>query len=170
SDGVERIFNVGHRFRTGPVGDLLRVVVEPVATDKDAHLSVAVVPKGSAPMNQYTWPVGHKTSEYLDEFAHQLGLWEEYFDPDMVDHPNGQKNSAGVPGSLKDILGKRAPKSLVQGGLQDKHLDLIGGWIGEDMSPGSPVPLLAAWGYTLPGTTLAALNKFADNPQNFFNA
>ncbi|MEU9132330.1 hypothetical protein AB0D08_30180 [Kitasatospora sp. NPDC048540] len=121
--GVQQHFNdAGHLL---PNGDQLHVTVEHVGQDGDPHLTVDLVgPDG--PMNQYSWPVGAHPSEYTHEFSHQLGLRDEHGD-------SSSPHQAGIPGSLLgDIHQPPAHPGLEQGGLRDRHLQLIGALTGGD--------------------------------------
>ena len=115
--GIRQLFNApGHRLRVGPDGDHLVVRVTEDAAGP-VHLRVRAV-ADQARMTQVEWPVGRTPAEYAHELGHQLGLRDE-----------------PAPGSLMGDLHDAPPRGteLPRAGLRDRHLDLIGRQIGDDV-------------------------------------
>ena len=139
AEGAEKVVNKpGHWLLAGPVGDLLRVKVEPDdGSDPELapHLTVSLVPADSPlSMDQRTWKVGKSGLLYVHEgLGHQLGLRDEYADPGLDADPwVGRPGSLDVLGSLMGDL-NRLPEDeeLAAGGLRPRHLQIIGEWIGD---------------------------------------
>ncbi|MEV5819999.1 hypothetical protein AB0L22_12605 [Micromonospora haikouensis] len=144
SDGYadENAYRLPNRF-----GDLLHVTVARAASPQDAHLRVQVIDEG--PTDQFHWRHDALEEELVHEFAHQLGLREEYRDDTAPHRPN-------VPGSLLgDLAGlpgdaltdeERAALSdeeeaqlrgMRWAGLRPRHLHLLAALIGEPDADGA---------------------------------
>ncbi|MFF2141670.1 hypothetical protein [Kitasatospora sp. NPDC058190] len=121
--GVQQRFNdPNHRL---PNGDRLHITVEHVGPEGNPHLTVDLVPHGGR-TDQYTWPIGAEPTTYTHEFTHQLGLRDESADPT-------NPHRADAPGSLLgDYRKPPADPGLDQGGLRDRHLQLLGTLTGGD--------------------------------------
>ncbi|MEV6708064.1 hypothetical protein [Micromonospora wenchangensis] len=148
--GVHRVFNSGadttaYRLPNG-FGDLLHVTVERAASPQDAHLRVQVIDEG--PTDQFHWRHDALEEELVHEFAHQLGLREEYRDDTAPHRPN-------VPGSLLgDLAGlpadalsdeeraalsdeeKARLRDMRWAGLRSRHLHLLAALVGEPDADG----------------------------------
>ncbi|MFE7871501.1 hypothetical protein ACFUYE_14250 [Micromonospora humida] len=148
--GVDRVFNssadaTAYRLPNG-FGDLLHVTVERAASPHDAHLRVQVIDDG--PTDQFHWRRDAAEEDLVHEFAHQLGLREEYRDATAPHRPH-------VPGSLLgDLAGRPADalsdeeraalsdeeKAQLRGmqwaGLRSRHLHLLAALVGEPDADG----------------------------------
>ena len=121
--GVKQFFNdPGYRL---PNGEQLHVTVEHVAPDANPHLTVDLVGPGQ-PMDQRTWAVRAEPAAYAHEIAHQLGLRDEYRDETGPQRPHVQGSLLG------DFREPPSEPGLLQGGLQGRHLDLLGALTGGD--------------------------------------
>ncbi|MGW2252590.1 WXG100-like domain-containing protein [Kitasatospora sp. NPDC001660] len=121
--GVQQRFNDPNHVL--PNGDRLHVTVEHVGPEGNPHLTVDLVPHGGR-TDQYTWPIGAEPTTYTHEFTHQLGLRDESADPT-------NPHRADAPGSLLgDYRKPPADPGLDQGGLRNRHLQLLGTLTGGD--------------------------------------
>ncbi|MEU9127527.1 hypothetical protein AB0D08_05315 [Kitasatospora sp. NPDC048540] len=125
--GVEEHLNApGHRLANG---DRMHVTVVRVEPGAAAHLTVDLVGR-DRPMDQGAWWADAEPLDYVHELGHQLGLRDEYRTADLPHRPD-------VDGSLAGNPHAPAPQGLRQGGLRDRHLQLISSVVGYlDRHPG----------------------------------
>nr|WP_257019505.1 protein-glutamine glutaminase family protein [Streptomyces sp. TLI_235] len=119
-EGVEEHLNQpGYRLANG---DRMHVTVVRVDPGQDAHLTVDLVGRDRQ-MDQSTWWADGHPLDYAHELGHQLGLRDEYRAPDVPHRPD-------VAGSLIGNPHAPAPEGLRQGGLRERHLQLISAVVG----------------------------------------
>ncbi|MEV5823925.1 hypothetical protein AB0L22_32745, partial [Micromonospora haikouensis] len=128
-------------------GDRLHVTVARATSADDAHLAVQMVDEG--PTDQFHWRHDATPEQRLHEFAHQLGLRDEYRDSTSSHRPD-------VPGSLlgdltgvasdaltSDELAQLSDEEEIQlrgmqwAGLRPRHLQLLAALIGEPDADGA---------------------------------
>ncbi|MDI5941080.1 hypothetical protein QLR68_23675, partial [Micromonospora sp. DH15] len=128
-------------------GDRLHVTVARATSADDAHLAVQLVDEG--PTDQFHWRHDATPEQRLHEFAHQLGLRDEYRDSTSSHRPD-------VPGSLlgdltgvasdaltSDELAQLSDEEEIQlrgmqwAGLRPRHLQLLAALIGEPDADGA---------------------------------
>lgn len=114
-DGVRVAFNdPGHVLRSGR--KLVVTVLD--AGEGPAHLTVALDP-AVARMDQFHWALGMRPMDYAHEIGHQLGLREENR------HPGDLATLLHVNGTLMGDYNQPGTEGLPQGGLRQRHTDLI---------------------------------------------
>lgn len=142
--GVDEFYNGGH---TLPNGNRLNVNVEFTDDAAASHLVVDVKPK-SGGANQVEWYVDSNPTTHAHELGHQMGLLDEYYDPQAalrggIDKATGKPNTSGIreDDSLMGDYWKRPPGGGAaevdpvtglpihrpETHLKDRHLDQIGG-------------------------------------------
>ncbi|WP_241003310.1 protein-glutamine glutaminase family protein [Streptomyces sp. CB01881] len=123
--GVEEYLNApGYRLANG---DRLHVTVVRAGADERPHLTVDLVGRDRG-MDQRSWWPDAEPVDYAHELGHQLGLRDEYRTTDLSHRPD-------VKGSLFGDYRSPAPDGLRQGGLRDRHLQLISSVVGHVEAP-----------------------------------
>ncbi|MFJ7277025.1 hypothetical protein [Kitasatospora sp. NPDC098663] len=118
--GVEEYLNApGYRLANG---DRMHVTVLPARSGEQAHLTVDLVPR-SREMDQKSWWLDADPIDYAHELGHQLGLRDEYRTAGLPHRP-------AVEGSLFGDHRAPAPDGMRQGGLRERHLQLISSVVG----------------------------------------
>ncbi|MFI6845115.1 protein-glutamine glutaminase family protein [Kitasatospora sp. NPDC050467] len=133
--GVEEFLNApGYRLANG---DRLHVTVLRAEPGEKAHLTVDLVGRDRG-MDQRSWWPDAEPVDYAHELGHQLGLRDEYRTGDLSHRPD-------VKGSLFGDYREPAPGGLRQGGLRDRHLELISAVVGHLDTPATAGPHPGTW-------------------------
>ncbi|MEV7941999.1 OTU domain-containing protein, partial [Kitasatospora sp. NPDC088264] len=103
-------------------GDRMHVTVLPARLGEQAHLTVDLVSRGRE-MDQKSWWLDADPIDYAHELGHQIGLRDEYRTVDLPHRP-------AVEGSLLGDHRAPAADGLRQGGLRERHLQLISSVVG----------------------------------------
>ncbi|MFZ3573432.1 hypothetical protein ACOKM5_41530 [Streptomyces sp. BH097] len=116
-----------------PNGDRLHVTVELVAPGESPHLTVDLVDRDRAAMDQTVWWSDAEPVHLVHEMTHQLGLRDEYREADAPHRPH-------VPGSLLGAVNESPQDpTLLAAGLRGRHMALLGALIGDvDVHTGRP--------------------------------